>query len=184
MDPVQLVGPANKNRILDSDLAENIRNLLPVRLQMAAEWHQVYSLESNGASLRTLYDQVKPKTKYQHGYIFILRDSLGGVFGVYSNTPFKAETGGHFYGNGDCFLFKATKDNARFEAYPYTGENDFVIFSTSKFLSFGGGDGHYSLWVDDNLDKGVTYRSPTFGNDPLSAEGHKFSIVAAEVWRV
>lgn len=179
---VSLEGPQTKNRILNTELAENIRHLMPMRLQVSSKWEQAYSLEGNGASLRTLYDQVRPKTKYQHGYVLLLRDSLGGVFGAYSNTPFKAETGGHFYGNADCFLFKATGD--RFEAFPYTGENDFVIFSTPKFLSFGGGDGHYSLWMDDNLDKGVSYRTPTFGNEVLSAEGSKFHIVAVEVWRV
>lgn len=180
--PVSLDGPETKNRILSEDLADDIRHLLPVRLQVSSKWEQVYSLEANGASLRTLYERVRPKTKYQHGYVLLLRDSMDGVFGVYSNTPFKAETGGHFYGNADCFLFKATQD--RFEAFPYTGENDFVIFSTPKFLSFGGGNGHYSLWMDDNLDKGVSYRTPTFGNPTLSIEGSKFSIVAAEVWRI
>ena len=77
------------------------------------------------------------------------------------------------------------KSNApRFQAFPYTGLNDFVIFSTPNFLSLGGGDGHYGLWLDSNLEKGVSSHSLTFGNDPLSNFGTKFEIIGLEVWRV
>jgi TLD len=45
-------------------------------------------------------------------------------------------------------------------------------------------DGHYGLWVDSGLEKGVSAQSQTFGNEPLSDEGVKFDILGVEVWYV
>lgn len=45
-------------------------------------------------------------------------------------------------------------------------------------------DGHYGLWVDSGLEKGVSAPSQTFGNEPLSDEGIKFDILGVEVWYV
>ena len=43
-------------------------------------------------------------------------------------------------------------------------------------------DGHYGLWLDDNLYKGVSSTCLTFGNEPLSDEGSKFDVMGAEIW--
>lgn len=48
----------------------------------------------------------------------------------------------------------------------------------------GAGDGHYGLLCDDGLLHGVSNPCQTYGNEVLSKEGKKFSIVALEVWRV
>lgn len=45
-------------------------------------------------------------------------------------------------------------------------------------------DGHYGLWVDSSLEKGVSAHCQTFGNEPLSDEGVKFDILGIEVWYV
>lgn len=45
-------------------------------------------------------------------------------------------------------------------------------------------DGHYGLWLDSSLEKGVSAPSQTFGNEPLSDEGTKFDILGVEVWYV
>ena len=45
-------------------------------------------------------------------------------------------------------------------------------------------DGHYGLWLDDSLDKGVSSTSLTFGNEPLSEQGSKFDIVGVEMWYI
>lgn len=45
-------------------------------------------------------------------------------------------------------------------------------------------DGHFGLWVDDSLEKGVSASCQTFGNEPLSDEGVKFDILGVEVWYV
>ncbi|KAJ9134813.1 Oxidation resistance protein 1 [Pleurostoma richardsiae] len=70
----------------------------------------------------------------------------------------------------------------RFKAFPYSGVNEFYIYCEAHWLSIGGGDGHYGLWLDDSLEKGVSSRCLTFGNEPLSDEGEKFGVLGVEVW--
>lgn len=43
-------------------------------------------------------------------------------------------------------------------------------------------DGHYGLWLDDNLEKGISSPCLTFGNEPLSDEGNKFDVLGVELW--
>lgn len=57
-----------------------------------------------------------------------------------------------------------------------------MIFCEPHYLSVGGGDGHYGLWLDDTLDNGISETCPTFGNEPLSDEGKKFDVLGVEVW--
>lgn len=67
---------STKRRLLDEELAGNIRNLLPARLQLFDEWELVYSMEQHGISLNTLYQNSNPeyqlqqhrKKKYEAGY--------------------------------------------------------------------------------------------------------------------
>ena len=78
----------------------------------------------------------------------------------------------------------STPDRIRFKAFPYTGENDFSIFCQHEYLSVGAGDGHYGLWIDGYLNKGVSQTCPTYGNEPLSDDGTKFDILGVEVWYI
>jgi hypothetical protein len=189
--PVELHGfnDNTKTRLMNSAICEEVRNLLPSRLQLYDTWTLCYSLEQHGASLHTLYDNNTPVDlrNRRSGYVLVLKDSEDNVFGAYANEHFHPTDTKRFYGNGESFLWKVKKlddGEIRFQAFPYTGLNDFVIFCTPSFLSMGGGDGHYGLWLDDNIDKGVSSRSLTFGNEPLSDAGNKFNILALEVWRV
>lgn len=54
-----------KHRLLDQELALNIRNLLPPRLQLFDEWELLYSLEQHGISLNTLYRKCDPEYQRQ-----------------------------------------------------------------------------------------------------------------------
>ena len=72
----------------------------------------------------------------------------------------------------------------RFKAFPYSGVNDYLIFCEHGFLSVGGGDGRYGLWLDGVLERGVSSHCMTFGNEGLSEEGEKFEVVGVEVWCV
>lgn len=60
------------------------------------------------------------------------------------------------------------------------------FFKTKRQLTrvFKFRDGHYGLWIDDSVEKGVSETCPTFGNEPLSDEGAKFDILGAEVWYI
>ncbi|KAL7790366.1 hypothetical protein V8C37DRAFT_185887 [Trichoderma ceciliae] len=75
-----------------------------------------------------------------------------------------------------------TTPGIRFKAFPYSGLNDFYINCETGFLSVGSGGGHYGLWLDDSLDVGHSATCETFGNEPLSDAGPKFSVIGVELW--
>lgn len=209
LPPVKLNGylPTTKNKLLTPDMCDELRNLMPTRVQLYTDWQLLYSLEQHGASLRSLYENVAPEsaTPMRVGYVLVIKDRKHGIFGAYTNEPFHPTENRRYYGNGECFLWKMDKvrgltigddrhdsdevvdgddQSWQFRGYPITGVNEFIIYCQSNFLSLGAGDGHYGLWVDDRLLHGVSNPSQTFGNDVLSREGKKFHVVALEVWRV
>ena len=68
-----------KQQILSRGLAEEIRLLLPPRLQLAADWILAYSVETDGVSLATLYDRCMVYAGKGHGFVLVVKDSSGGV---------------------------------------------------------------------------------------------------------
>lgn len=78
----------------------------------------------------------------------------------------------------------STPERIRFKAFPYSGVNDYMMLCEAGFLSVGGGDGHYGLWLDDSFEKGISSSCLTFGNEPLSDEGEKFDIIGVELWTI
>ncbi|KAH7043782.1 hypothetical protein B0J12DRAFT_190720 [Macrophomina phaseolina] len=214
-----------RSRLLSRQLAEEIRLLIPPRLQLVETWKLAYSLEQDGVSLATLYKNCEELRGKRGGYVLV-------IFGAYLSDPPHPDP--HFYGTGECFLWRAhvlpglpplsslppppsadttnaqrmttivqpkhhlsppgsnapsnggsgasTPERIRFKAFPYSGVNDYMIFCEHGFLSIGGGDGHYGLWLDDNLENGISSSCPTFGNEPLSDEGQKFDVLGVELW--
>lgn len=60
-----LLAPGSTHsRLLDSELAANIRSLIPPRIRLYHEWELVYALDRDGISLNTLYHQCDPD--FQH----------------------------------------------------------------------------------------------------------------------
>ncbi|KAI9841116.1 MAG: oxidation resistance protein 1 [Thelocarpon superellum] len=239
--------PAPEGQILSRALAEEIRLLLPPRLQLIENWDLAYSLENDGVSLATLYKRCAELRGVRRGYILVVKDGEGGIFGAYlTDAPHPSP---HYYGTGECFLWRAsiissapllsslppppsadttnlqrsttiasaggggggsstllppppnphshasspsggirsgtsTPERIRFKAFPYSGINDYLMLCESGYLSIGGGDGHYGLWLDDIFERGISSSCPTFGNEPLSDEGEKFEILGVELWFV
>lgn len=237
-----------KARLLSKAVAEEIRLLLPPRLQLAEHWELAYSLEQDGSTLSTLYALASRYRGKRAGFVLVVRDSTNGIFGAYLSDPPRPHAS--YYGSGECFLWRAlrlpalpdlsslppppsedttnlqrmttvgvakklhsnnnhnsstaslspsangngtstpprsgtsTPEQIRFKAFPFSGENDFTLFCQSDYLSIGGGDGHYGLWLDAGLSKGVSDTCPTFGNEPLSDEGKKFDVLGVELWHV
>jgi hypothetical protein len=66
-------------RLLSKALAEEIRLLVPPRLQLVDDWELCYSLEQNGVSLGTLYKQAEEYRGRRGGFVLVVRDGGGGV---------------------------------------------------------------------------------------------------------
>ncbi len=88
LTPLSLVGfnPTTRPsaQILSRALAEEIRLLLPPRLQLVDTWSLTYSLEQDGVSLATLYNKCASSDLPTSGsFVLVIRDAAGGV----SSTP-------------------------------------------------------------------------------------------------
>lgn len=231
-------GTRGRARVLSQALAEEIRLLIPPRLQLMDHWRLAYSLEQDGSTLSTLYARCDADRGKRGGFVVVVRDAGGGVFGAYLTDPPKPHP--HYYGTGECFLWRSAllpalpdlsslppppsadtthlqrmttigvsshnssaslaslsvptnghkststtgPQRIRFKAFPYTGENDYSIFCQPEYLSVGGGDGHYGLWLNDTLSTGVSAPCPTFGNEALSDEGKTFDVLGVEMWYI
>jgi len=265
----------HSHTLLTRTLAEEIRLLVPPRLQLVSDWHLAYSVERDGSSLATLYQKLDIYSGKRSGFVLAVKDAQSGsggtVFGAYlTDVPRPSP---HYYGTGECFLWKAsvlpstpmltlsgasggsvndllelaglplppsedttnlgrvstlggekrsghsggaesdvnanggddgevdllqvpmngtggsrsgasTPERLRFKAFPYSGMNDYMMFCEQGFLSVGGGDGHYGLWLDSSFEKGISSSCPTFGNEPLSEDGTKFDVLGVEVWYI
>ncbi|KAJ9652319.1 oxidation resistance protein 1 [Neophaeococcomyces mojaviensis] len=296
LSPLQLSHSLSDTRaeslLLTRSLAEEIRLLIPPRLQLVDSWRLAYNLELHGSSLGTLYEHCERAlgalgSTQRGGFVLLVQDgseaaSSGAVFGAYLTDLPKPQQ--HYFGTGECFLWRASilpslasiaarsqsipignsgrtdavsedllelaglppppsadttnaqrtttvrgerrrssaatspisprkssslpgphanggqnsllpprspspapsmdGDRIRFKAFPYSGVNDFMIYCQRDYLSVGGGDGHYGLWLDHDLENGISESCPTFGNEPLSEEGKKFDVLGVEIWYV
>lgn len=67
-------------QILSRTLAEEIRLLLPPRLQLVDTWSLTYSLEQDGVSLATLYNKCSsPNLPSRSSFVLVVRDAAGSV---------------------------------------------------------------------------------------------------------
>lgn len=66
-------------QILSRSLAEEIRLLVPPRLQLVSDWTLAYSVEQNGSSLGTLYSKCDEYRGKHNGFVLVIRDGSGGV---------------------------------------------------------------------------------------------------------
>ena len=66
-------------QILSRALAEEIRLLVPPRLQLVSDWTLAYSVEQNGSSLGTLYSRCDEYRGKHNGFVLVIRDGGGGV---------------------------------------------------------------------------------------------------------
>jgi len=66
-------------QLLSRALAEEIRLLIPPRLQLVNDWTLAYSVEQDGTSLGTLYKKCDEYRGMRSGFVLVVRDGGGGV---------------------------------------------------------------------------------------------------------
>jgi hypothetical protein len=88
--PITLKGyhssTSSSAQLLSRTLAEEIRLLVPPRLQLCEEWNLVYSLDQDGVSLGTLYKKCDDLRGLRNGFVLVVKDGDGGV--CHSLSPF------------------------------------------------------------------------------------------------
>lgn len=83
LDPLVLhgyrQGTPTSAKLLTAAVAEEIRTMVPERLRIVDDWHLVYSLEQDGASLTTLYQRCRQYEGKRAGFVLVVKDLEGGV---------------------------------------------------------------------------------------------------------
>ncbi|KAI9205376.1 TLD-domain-containing protein [Polychytrium aggregatum] len=174
--------PGDFEQILTARLAEMIQPFLPPLPQQARQWKLLYNLQDDGASLTTLFSSGEnPDEGPPYPILLVIQDDDGGVFGAFSNVPLKRVKRG-YYGNGACFLWRYNHAVDTMSLYLSTGLNEYYILSESGAnIAFGGGNGKFGLWLDEDLYRGHSSSCPTYNNEPL-AQHPDFYCHNVEVW--
>jgi len=107
LTPLSLKSTGSTIPILTRQLAEEIRLLVPTRLELVDSWSLIFSLERDGSSLSTLYSTISEYRGRRGGFVLVVKDGTGNVFGAYLNEP-PRPSNGHYYGTGECFLWRCT----------------------------------------------------------------------------
>lgn len=162
----------DQSRLLRIDHIQQISRHLPAAMTVCT-WSLVYSSHTHGSCLGTLYRNM---TKWDTCVLVFIRDSLGQVFGAFCTSPLKVSPS--FYGTGQGFLFSFSP---RLQVFRWTYANNYFINGGKEFLAFGGGGGHFGLWLCGDLIRGRSQRCETFDNDLLSST-EDFFIDELEVW--
>ncbi|KAI5116309.1 hypothetical protein M0805_009635 [Coniferiporia weirii] len=185
--------------VLDEVLATALRVHLSALARLPYSWTLLYSADQHGLSLNTLYARCAPSEVVGGGgklpdaasgsALIALQDADGGVFGAWIGEGIHLSHGS-YYGGGDSFLWRVDPHEPHeLKVYKWTGRNGYVAFCDTDGFSFGGGEGHYGLYVDGNLIEGTTHPCPTFDNECL-AQGTRrgrmvaFDCVGLEVWGI
>ncbi|KAG8215521.1 TLD-domain-containing protein [Butyriboletus roseoflavus] len=166
-------------RVLSEEIADLLRPHLPALTKLPRHWTLLYSLDQHGISLNTLYARCEPRIPSRahpnppKGGLLVIQDAHDAVFGAWLSEGVKLEKGG-YYGSGESFLWRyhpplEGERQGRLDVYTWTGTNEYVSLCEPGFISFGGGDGHFGLYLDASLLDGSSAPCPTFGNPPLCA---------------
>ncbi|KAF0697499.1 Aste57867_11809 [Aphanomyces stellatus] len=136
------------------------------------DWSIAYSLAQHGASLDTLYRNVRGK----RASLVVVETGDGDIFGAFASSAWTPSSQS-FYGTGECFVFTCYP---KFEHFGWKGQDAMLMFSNESMLAMGGGGG-FAWALNADLSRGTSTRSLTFGNRCLTRRS-EFDVVNCEVW--
>jgi len=173
--------------ILTEDMMKQLSQALPLVVRFK-EASLVYSLHKHGASLDTFYHMMElsayamhkgpPFSTSRFPNILLVKDTLGYVFGLFSDHYWKQQAPGtEFYGDGQTFLF-TIYPNLQF--YRWSGDNSFFMHAAADAIGVGGGS-NFALHLDQTFLHGSSGDCETFGS-PSLASSTEFKCSALEAW--
>jgi len=169
--------PGNPSALLSETQFRKLYSWLPPRLRIA-EPELLFTTSRDGFSL----SQLLRLCELHDPLVLVIKSADGCVFGAFVPNSLRRSSGGRFYGTGEAFLYTFAPEPAAFEWLP--GRNTYFLLSDTKSLSIGGGSTGPGLWLDDELNRGISYRSETFANEPLNPNSSDFTVISLEVFTV
>uniref|UniRef100_A0A7S2K1S0 Oxidation resistance protein 1 n=1 Tax=Leptocylindrus danicus TaxID=163516 RepID=A0A7S2K1S0_9STRA len=150
----------------------------------------VFSTDTHGRTLERLYANC---SKAKHSIMLLEVLDTGAVIGMFATEVWHRTN--KVYGDGGCFLFKLSPDAKSSPWKPRSvcsndSENttslmEQFMMSTGNYISMGGShDGSCGLRLNEDLTRGSSDHSLTFGNDPLAGNDLlDFDVGLVEVYR-
>ncbi|XP_035209758.1 oxidation resistance protein 1-like isoform X2 [Stegodyphus dumicola] len=166
--PPELLTPSN---ILSDEQILELNKHMPARAMNP--WDLIYGTAVHGFSLKTMYRNM---TKFDSPVLLVIANRSNIIFGALLSSPLRMSD--HFYGTGESFLFTFFPE---FKIYHWSGENNYIMKGNTNSFVIGSSEGHFALWLDDDLFRGRTNSCQTFANDPLCPE-EDFEIKGLEAW--
>jgi len=146
------------SQILTEEDVNFLSQQLPARL-VGSVWHLLFSTESHGFSLSTVYRVVKerdPECKIP--VLLLIRDTSNHRFGAFlSEGPKLCEKS---FGCGETFVFTLTADkednSGPRKTFKWNGDpkKNHFIASSPDCLSVGIDDGKFAIYLDSALNQG------------------------------
>lgn len=157
--------------IVSRDQFSAIWSWLPSAMKLK-EPKKLFCSSVDGFNINTLME----KCIFECPTILLIKTNSQNIFGAFVTAPWEAS---HKYkGTGEMFVFSIIP---KAKKYPWTKLNECFFTIQEKTLVIGGGDG-CAIWLDDELDRGISEKSSTFNNEPLNGENKDFSCVELEVF--
>ena len=115
--------------------------------------------------------------------VLLVRTRDGESFGAFTTEHWRVSP--RYYGTGESFVFQMLNSEIDDETdgvrvFRWTKRNDYFVLGRNECVAVGGGRG-FALWLDEELVRGNSSRSDTFGNEPLSSS-HEFEVSCVELW--
>ncbi|KAI0655795.1 TLD-domain-containing protein [Cubamyces menziesii] len=202
---VRLVGRKEMTTpILTVEIADMLRPFFLALARLPRPWTLLYSLDQHGISLNTLYARCQDS---KDSALFIVLGANNAVFGAWMGEGMHSSKDAYYDTGESSVFFLAVlywmtepdidtlnrflwqlvgKDRVR--VFKWADKNDYVALCESDYISFGRGDGHYGLWLNETLSDGLWARCPAFDNEPLYSAGVRqdetviLNCVELEVW--
>jgi len=163
--------------ILTTDMAESLRNSMPLNERLSPVWTVGFMPGVHGVSLKTVYRQCH---SFNGPSLVIIEDMQGNIFGGFASHIWTC--GNRYYGTDDSFVFRSYKINGRTEVdvfHPVNGGDSYYQYASMDALAMGGGE---CAWhIGSNLLRGTSYDCATFCSPRFSDE-QDFIIRRFEIW--
>jgi len=149
----------------------------------------IFSTNVHGRSLSAFYEQV---SKTKHTVCLVEMLSTGATIGCFASQAWVSHKRPKVYGDGECFLFRATPEAKCYKWRPSEDDTktDALLeqfqVSSETYIAMGGNkDGSSGLRLNEDLTKGESAPAVGFNNDPLAgSESDMFEIGLVEVYRL
>jgi hypothetical protein len=168
--------PSEASQLISVEEMVAVSSHMPLR-HRHKKWILLYSTLRDGISMQTLLR----KSKGQAPTVLLVRDMSKHIFGAFCSEAWRQSQ--RYFGTGETFVFRVEPRPVVWHWWWQKAaeqQNDFFMWGSQEAIAVGGAGG-YAIWLDNELCRGLSRSSLTFGNTCLAAE-EEFVVGAVELW--